>query len=430
MTERLYYRDSFVRAFPANVTDIREASRADGVSIWQIALDRTAFYPTSGGQPHDTGILRATSRNGAVLEAPIEGVEEDESGQIWHFTRKPLQTGTPVEGEIDWQRRLDHIQQHSGQHLLSAVFARELNAPTVSFHLGESASTIDLATPPVAHHSLLRVERIANELIAEDRAVTIRTIERAEAETLLAAGSLRKLPEREGPIRLIEIAGCDLNACGGTHASSTGQIGGLLIRSVERISRGFRVEFVCGLRAVQSARHDFELLGRAAGALSRKPEEIPAGVERLLAEAKASAKEKQRMREELATYHATRLVVEEMIQDNLRFVCRMFADRDPEYIRVLASRVTASVPRTVALLASTESLPARVVLARSGDVDLHCGEMMREALLALGLRGGGSPDMAQGDLPEDEVVNFLAMMTGQIRELLIETDLRMRRSAP
>src|ERR1700761_3172517 len=167
MTDRLYYRDSFVRAFAANVTDIREASRTDGVSVWQIALDQTAFYPTSGGQPHDTGILRATSRNGAVLEAPIEAVEEEAGGQIWHYPRKPLQAGTAVQAEIDWDRRLDHMQQHSGQHLLSAVFSRELNAPTVSFHLGESSSTIDLATPPVAHHSLLRVERLANELIAE-----------------------------------------------------------------------------------------------------------------------------------------------------------------------------------------------------------------------------------------------------------------------
>lgn len=420
MTDRLYYRDSFVRAFTANVTDIREASRADGVSIWQIALDRTAFYPASGGQPHDIGTIRATSRNGSVLEVPIESVEEDESGQLWHFTRKPLQAGTAVEGEIDWPRRLDHMQQHSGQHLLSAVFARELNAPTVSFHLGESASTIDLTSQPIAHHSLQRIERIANELIAEDRTVAIRTVERAEAEDLLAAGTLRKLPEREGPMRLIEIAGYDLNACGGTHVRSTGQIGGLLIRSAERVSRGFRVEFVCGLRAVHTARQDFELLGRAAGVLSTKAAEIPSAVERLLAETKAAAKEKHRMLEELATYHATRLVVEEMIEDNLRLVCRMFADRDREYIKMLASRVAASVPRTITLLASTESSPANIVLARSGDIEMHCGEIMREALATLGFRGGGSPDMAQGDLPPDEVVNFLAMMTRDLRDFFAE----------
>jgi alanyl-tRNA synthetase len=174
MTDRLYYRDSFARTFSAHVTDIREASRADGVSVWQIALNQTAFYPTSGGQPHDMGTLRATSRNGAVLEIPVEGVEEDETGQLWHFTRKPLLAGAAVEGEIDWTRRLDHIQQHSGQHLLSAVFARELNAPTVSFHLGESMSTIDLMSSSIAHHSLQRVERIANEIIAEDRPVSVR----------------------------------------------------------------------------------------------------------------------------------------------------------------------------------------------------------------------------------------------------------------
>jgi alanyl-tRNA synthetase len=418
MTDRLYYRDSFVRAFAAHVTDIREASRTDGVSIWQIALDRTAFYPTSGGQPHDTGILRATSRNGAVLDIPIEGVEEDESGQVWHLTRKPLSAGTAVEGEIDWGRRLDHIQQHSGQHLISAVFARELNAPTVSFHLGEEVSTIDLGSGPVAHHSLVRVERIANELIAEDRAVSVRMVERNEAEALLAQGSLRKLPEREGPIRLIEIADYDLNACGGTHVRSTGQIGSLLIRSVERVSRGVRVEFVCGLRAIQAARCDFELLGRAGGALSTGHDDVPAAVERMLAEAKIAAKERQRLREEVATYHAIRLVVEELIENNLRVVCRMFDDRDRDYVRILASRVTASVPRTVALLASIESSPARIVLARSQDIDAHCGEIMREALASYGLRGGGSPDLAQGDLPADEVVNFLARMTRQLRDLL------------
>jgi alanyl-tRNA synthetase len=424
MTDRLYYRDSFLRSFTAQVTDIREASRADGVSIWQMALDRTAFYPTSGGQPHDTGMFRATSRNGAVLEVPIESVEEDESGQVWHFTRKPLLAETAVEGEIDWSRRLDHMQQHSGQHLLSAVFARELNAATVSFHLGAAVSTIDLGNSSIAQHSVQRVERIANEIIAEDRPVSVRTVERGEAEALLAAGKLRKLPERNGSIRLIEIADLDLNACGGTHVRSTGQIGGLLIRSVERVSRGVRVEFVCGLRAVQAARHDFELLGRAAGALSTGHDEIPSAVERMLAEAKIAAKERQRLREEVATSHAIRLVVEEIIQNNLRLVCRLFDDRDRDYVRILASRVTASVPRTIALLASTESSPSRIVLARSQDIDIHCGEIMRDALAAHGVRGGGSPDLAQGDLPADEVVNFLAAMSQQLRDMLAQDRVR------
>ena len=418
MTDRLYYEDSFLQAFTAHVIDIREASRTEGVSLWQIALDRTAFYPTSGGQPCDTGILTATSRNGAVLEVPIESVEEDDGNHIWHFTRKPLSAGAEVQGSIAWPRRLDHIQQHSGQHLLSAVFARELQAPTVSFHLGETISTIDLAASGIAHHSLERVERIANEIVAEDRPVTIRTVDRAEAEKLLTEGSLRKLPERDGSIRLIDIAAYDLNACGGTHVRSTGQIGSILIRGTERVSRGLRVEFVCGLRAVTAARHDFTLLTRAAAELSIGRDDIPAALERLQSEAKSSAKDRQRLREELATYHATRLAIEEMIQNNLRLVRRTFADRDREYVRLLASRVCATVPRTVALFVSEESEPARIFLACSHDMHLHCGDLLRSALAAHGLRGGGSSDLAQGDVPCEQSGDVAARIAADLRSQL------------
>ena len=418
MTQRLYYDDSFLRTFTAQVEDIRESSRVDGVSVWQIVLDRTAFYPTSGGQPYDTGSLTATSRNGAILEVPIESVEEDEQGQIWHFTRKPLLAGTAVQAEIDWPRRLDHLQQHSGQHLLSAVFARELNAPTVSFHLGESSSTIDLTTATLAHHSLERVERIANEIIAEDRPVTIRTIPRSEADALLAAGKLRKLPERDGDIRLIDIADYDLNACGGTHVRSTGQIGGLLLRSTEKISRGVRVEFVCGLRAVTHARHDFDLIGRASAALSVGRDDIPAAVERFQAEVKSGVKERQKLREELATYHAVRLAVEELSEENLRLVHRLFPDRDRDYIRLLASRLGASVPRTIAVFVSTESDPAHLVLGRSHDLELHCGQFLREALTAYGFRGGGSADLAQGEIPQSRAQEISAKIASAIRDAI------------
>lgn len=415
MTDHLYYADCFLRTFSAHVTDIREASRADGVSIWQIALDRTSFYPTSGGQPCDTGTLSASSRSGAMLEATVESVEEDEQGIVWHFTRKPLAAGTEVQGAIDWPRRLDHIQQHSGQHLLSAVFAHELNAATVSFHLGEAVSTIDVTTGPIAQHSLERIEHIANELIAEDRAVIIRTVDHAEAESLLTAGRLHKLPERAGSIRLIEIDGYDLNACGGTHVHSLGQIGGLLLRGVEKVSRGFRISFVCGLRAVAAARHDLTLLSRAAGLLSLGGDEVPAAIERLKAETKIADKERQRLREELADYHAARLAVEEQIKDGLRLVYRTFPDRDPDYVRLLASRLAASAPQTVALLVSAESWPARIVLAKSQDIDFHCGNLLRETLAAYGLRGGGSADLAQADAQKGEMEKISADLEGCIR---------------
>ena len=309
VSERLYYADPLLRSFPAAVADVRELSRAEGESVWQIALDRTAFYPTSGGQPFDTGLLRATSPGGASLDIPIDSVEEDDNGQVWHFVRKPLSIGAKVEGHIDWSRRFDHMQQHTGQHLLSAVFLRELNAPTVSFHLGDTLSTIDLSGGPVASHSLERIERLCNEIIAEDRPVAIRHVSRAEAESMLAAGELRKLPERSGDIRLIEIEGIDRNACGGTHVRSTGQIGGMLLRGTEKVSRGVRVQFVCGLRAVRTARADAAILSQLTATLSAGPADIPAAVERLKSDSKAAAKDRQRLREELADYHASRLAV-------------------------------------------------------------------------------------------------------------------------
>lgn len=167
MSDRLYYADPLLASFDAHVSDIREVSRTEGRSLWQIALDRSAFYPTSGGQPHDTGILAATSAGGAVLEAPILAVEEDEQGEVWHTTPKPLLAGTAVRGYIDWSRRRDHMQQHSGQHLLSAVIYRQLGATTVSFHLGEMTSTIDLAREAISSEELERVEDAVNEIIAE-----------------------------------------------------------------------------------------------------------------------------------------------------------------------------------------------------------------------------------------------------------------------
>jgi alanyl-tRNA synthetase len=419
--ERLYYADSFLTSFPAVVTDVRELSSKEGESVWQIALDRTAFYPTSGGQPCDFGLLRAVSRGGASLDIPVESVEEDEHGQVWHFVRKPLSAGTPVEGDIDWERRFDHMQQHTGQHLLSAVFLRELNAPTVSFHLGECDSTIDLAGGPIAHHSIERVERIVNEVIAEDRSVSSRNISRPEAESMLVAGELRKLPERPGDIRLIEIDGIDRNACGGTHVRSAGQIGGLLLRGTEKVSRGTRVEFVCGLRAVHAARDAAAILSQLTAALSVGTPDIPAAVERLKADSKAAVKDRQRLREELADYHASRLAVEVPIDRGLRLIDRSWKDRDPDYVKLLASRVTAAAPSTILLFCSENFDPAFIVLACSLDVNFDCGRVLKEALAQIGLRGGGSANFAQGEVPSLQLASLRASLVAAVRKAASES---------
>jgi len=417
--ERLYYADSFLQSFPAVVADVRELSRAESESLWQIALDRTAFYPTSGGQPFDMGVLRAFSPGGVSLDVPVDSVEEDDRGQVWHFVRKPLGVGAKVEGHIDWARRFDHMQQHTGQHLLSAVFLRELHAPTVSFHLGDTVSTIDISGAAVAPHSLERIEHLSNEIIAEDRAISMRYASRAEAESMLAAGELRKLPERSGDIRLVEIEGIDRNACGGTHLRSTGQIGGLLLRGTEKVSRGIRVTFVCGLRAVRAARGDAAILGQLTSAFSAAPADVPAAVERLRSESKTAAKDRQRLREELADYHAARLAVEVPIENRLRIVDRLWKDRDPEYCKLLASRLTAAAPSTIVFFCSESTEPASVVLARSLDFNFDCGRLLKEALSQLGLRGGGSADFAQGEVPVQQLGAFRASLVAAVHKAAV-----------
>ncbi len=417
MSHRLYYSDPLLASFDAHVSDIREVSRTEGRSLWQIALDQSAFYPTSGGQPHDTGLLTATSSGGALLEAPILAVEEDEQGEVWHTTPKPLSAGTAVRGYIDWSRRRDHMQQHSGQHLLSAVMYRRLGAATVSFHLGEMTSTIDLAREAISPEELEQVEDAVNEIIAENRPVSMRTIPRQEAEMLLAAGTLRKLPEREGEIRLIEIDEIDLNACGGTHVQATGQIGGLLIRGTERMRQGIRVEFVCGLRAAVTARQDLGTLTHAATALSVGRLELAEAVDRLLAENKAAHKASQKLTEELAGYHAASLLHEYPLQEKPRVLRRVFPDRDGGYLKLLASRLTASAPKTCALLASTQEEPARVMVAASADLKTDCGTLLREALAGYGLRGGGSPGMAQGQISRAHLDSLFDLLEARFSQV-------------
>lgn len=409
MTERLYYADSFLTDFEASVTEAQELSREQGQSLWRLALDRSAFYPTSGGQPHDTGQLIATSRGGAELAAEIVGVEEDDDGQVWHHTAKPLQPGTAVRGRVNAARRLDHIQQHSGQHLLSAAFIQICGAETVSFHLGERVSTIDLATSDVPETTIREAEGLANRIIAEDRPVTVSVATRKQAEDWLAAGELRKLPPREGALRIIEIADFDRNACGGTHVCATGQIGGLHVRGTEKVRQGVRVEFVCGLRAAQTAREDFDALSDASRRLAVGREEVPEAIARMQQQAKAAAKRNESLITELIEHRAAELARELASHAGVRVVRRHLAATEFETVaaaKLFANRLAAASPETVALLTwrdPTKGTSTAVIFARSADLKVDCGTMLREALTARGGRGGGSGDMAQGTVAAEHV---------------------------
>jgi alanyl-tRNA synthetase len=313
VAERLYY-DNAALEFRAIVTDIRLDSTMAGEQVWQIALDRTAFYPQGGGQPFDTGLLVATAKSGAVLEVAVERVEEDEAAEVWHYVRKPLPEGTEVVGRVGGERRMDHAQQHSGQHLLSAVFLAELGARTVSFHLGADNVTLDLAlreaATPLTEADLAGVQATANRLIYENRSITARWVLRDEAEAMLARGELGKLPERDGPMRIVEMAGVEFNACGGTHVGSTGAIGGVTLRRLEKAKQNWRVEFCCGLRAACGARVDFLRLRELGSLLSVGPADLAARVAGLIEDKKAAAKELKALQRKQATVETPKSVLE------------------------------------------------------------------------------------------------------------------------
>jgi len=388
MTERLYYNDSFLREFDARVLSC-EAARPEasgGASDrWGVVLDRTAFYPTSGGQPHDTGKLAGAAVVGVVEHNDV----------VLHFTDRALGAG-PAHGVIDWERRFDHMQQHTGQHVLSATFLELFRFPTVSFHLGREVSTIDLAAPGVDPRQLEQAEWRANQIVFEDRPVKVSY---GTAEQLAAAG-IRKAVDREGILRAIEIEGFDRQPCGGTHVARTGQIGLMLLRKCEKVKQNWRVEFVCGERVPRVARGDFKTLSDVARQLSCGPAEVPATVARVLEERQAGHRARLRLQEQLAEVEALMLLAMEMRAgktDAPRVVRRVFEEADADYLRLLAGKLVAE-PGVQALLASREG--GQVVFAQSAGLDADMNALLREAVQTAGGRGGGTKDFAQGSVPD------------------------------
>jgi alanyl-tRNA synthetase len=397
MTERLYYHDSFLYDFDAEVRAVEETPRP------ALILDRTAFYPTSGGQIHDTGWI-ASAPNGAKFR--VTEVADTEDGKVVHYLEAPLkdaalkevQPGSRIRGEIDAARRRDHMQQHSAQHVLSAAFVRLFDMPTVSFHMADDYCSIDLATESLSKDQIEAAERLANEAILEDRAVNIRFVGRDEAATL----GLRKLPpvERE-ELRLIDIRDFDLSSCGGTHVNSTGQIGGILLRKSEKVRQGYRVEFVAGQRAVAMARHDFSVLTETAGLFSAHIYDVPQQARKALDEIKLLGKENEELQDELAEMQASELLREASETNGRKLIVRTFADRDLNFLKLLAQKLTRQSAPVIALLATNSPQPA-LVFAQSAAQPNDMGALLKETVAKLGGRGGGSKDLAQGGVPKPE----------------------------
>jgi alanyl-tRNA synthetase len=409
VTERLYYHDSFRREFDAKVLScVRVGDR------WKVILDRTAFYPTSGGQPHDTGrlgdaeVLEVVDAAPAAAEdtqdsAAISGSEH--SHDVVHYTSAELPVG-PVTGQIDWKRRLDHMQQHTGQHLLSAAFIELFGFQTESFHLGRLVSTIDIAAPSVLPSHLEEAERRTNELIFEDREVLVRF---GTAEELAEAG-IRKTVEREGVLRAIDVEGFDRQPCGGTHLARTGQAGLLLIRKLERRRDLWRVEYVAGGRALAAARSDFAVLAQAASAMTCAPSEVPAGIAKWSEERRTQHSSVKKLEERLAQHEARQLLAQDTSKQEAndssksqRLIAATIEDATANYLGLLAAKLVAEA-NVVALLAS--SVGGAVVFARTKDSSTGApsrtgdmGKWLRETVQGFGGKGGGSKDFAQGSVP-------------------------------
>jgi alanyl-tRNA synthetase len=375
-TSRLYYTEPWLRRFETRVTDVVPAGSS--LRVW---LERTAFYPSSGGQPFDTGTLN---------DARVRDVIEGGDGRVEHVVEGTLEVGQPVVGEVDWPRRFDHMQQHTGQHILSAAFERLYKARTESFRLGAEFSTIDLARE-VMPSEIASAEEEACRVVWEERPVTIRFVTDAEAAKL----PLRKEPVRGGWLRLIEVEGYDLSACGGTHVSRTGEIGIVAVRGWEKFRGGTRVEFVCGRRALVSHRVWRDAATGAARLLSALPAELSAAVERLQQEGKDARRALKALAEKAAKLEAGALASRAVETAGVAVYVDALDGYDVNVLKLLASSFVAEPYRVAALFTTTT--PTQFVVARSADVSrIDAAAIVAAVTKQFGGKGGGKPESAQG----------------------------------
>jgi alanyl-tRNA synthetase len=422
VTERLYYQDSRLLEFDARVTSLSELD--DGQIA--VTLDRTAFYPTGGGQPTDTGMLG---------DARVVDCIDAEDAGVMHVIQGPApEVGDKVHGRIDWPRRLDHLQQHTGQHILSAAFVHLFDAPTRSFRVLEHECEIDVALSDPTDEKIWQAVDLANQVIWESRPIRISQVTAEQAATL----PLRKEPAREGELRLIEIGDFDLTPCGGTHASSTGEVGVIAVRSWERAKGLARIQFMAGMRALTDYRKANQTARDVAALFSAGREDSPALVAKIVEDNKKLARRVSELEELASRVEAEELLKQAGYESGsksgtpsgerdggsarvpvgmsaigggrgnnptaregvtnepyTRVIAKIFDDRSADSLKHLALALIAH-PKTVALLGSNDGSAARLVFARSSDAAGDMNQLMRKACAVIDGRGGGRPDMAQG----------------------------------
>jgi alanyl-tRNA synthetase len=400
-TTRIYRADAYRTLFDATVVEVLEIEGQPAAR-----LDATAFYPTSGGQPHDLGTLM---RNAPHFDgvAVVDVVEQEDD--ILHLLAAPIAPG-PVHGEVDWARRFDHMQQHTGQHILSQAFVRVLGAETVSFHLGSEASSIDLTVAALDRDAVTRVEEEANAVVLADMSVTVREYDR---EALLDV-ALRRVPEVEGPVRVVHIGDYDVCACGGTHVRAAGEVGVIHVSRWERRHDQVRVEFLCGWRALRDYRLQGAILQDVVAPLSVGVTDLPDAIARLVDSNAETRRQVQALRQRLLGLELTRLEEEGERIGAWRLIAAVLDGLDAPAMRYLAQHLVET-PGTVVLLAVSDPSP-QLCFARSQDVALDASRLLRESAGEFGGRGGGQPHMAQGGgVPGESLADVLASAGGRVR---------------
>lgn len=389
MTERLYLSDPYLRRFHARV--VRTLQRDGKLAV---VLDRSAFYPEGGGQPGDRGTLGRAS----VVDT------QEQDGEVLHLVDATSWNAEEVDGEIDWNRRFDHMQQHHGQHLLSAAFQRVHGAPTVSFHLGEKTCTIDLDCPieRLTADALRSAEATANESIWQDHPVIARDFTGEERARL----TLRKEPVKGDRVILVE--GVDASPCGGTHPRRTGEVGCIAVLRAQRWGSGAtRVEFVCGNRAVRQLIQATDSIARAAAVLRVAPAEIVEGATRLAAEAQAKRKAVEALEEKLSAQSAEQLIAAHPSGAIVHTV-----EGGMEAAKLLAAGLVAR--GRIALIASSDGGRVHLCFARPPGNGPSMSSILKNVLPIIGGKGGGSAEMAQGSGDGSRLAEVLAVARAQV----------------
>lgn len=377
-TKKLYLNNSYLREFTCNI--ITAIPYPENTNQYILQLDQTAFYPEGGGQPSDTGYLG---------ESFVSYVYEEE-GIVYHVVDQVPQVQNEITGKIDWERRFDHMQQHLGQHLLSSVFEKELNANTIGFHLGKEFVTIDLDRPSLTFEEAYRIEAQANQLVTSNLEVKLHYPTPQELKSF----PLRKAPTVEEDIRIVEVSNYDFSPCGGTHPQFTGNVGMIKIRKWEKLRDGIRLEFLCGMRALADYQRKNTQINHLASLLSIKDIEVQEAIERLLDENKTLFKGYNQQKRTLLEYRAKDLYNAAEEFKSLKIIAQKFDGEDFKDLQALAALLN-QMPNTIALLATVNE-KAQVVFTRSKELDMNMNQLFKEVIPLIDGKGGGNPITAQG----------------------------------